>query len=293
MAEKVKITYRNTNGDELIMGRFAPFYILGYNGFGMPDNTIDTQELYGMSGARKITSSLNVRDIELVLLIKADNFEELKDLKRSVLKVLNPAFAGTLIYQVLDKTYEIDVEIVQGFDAQEQTSLSEKSAIQFKALDPFWRDLSDYENLVPLNEVKPLFKFPLQITPDFKFAEMNPGEIVTIRNDGDANVGAVFTLKFTKKVVNPRVFDIRKQTFFGFKKTFYAGDTVTFSTVRNKKRVTFKAKDGQNVNAMGMRMQGSTFITLNIGETYLQIQADEGIDGVLGTLDYSPLVLGV
>lgn len=293
MAEKVKITYRNTNGDELIMGRFAPFYILNYSGFGMPDNRIDTQELYGMSGARKTNSSLDVRDIELIMMIKADTFDELKEIKRSVLKTLNPALAGTLTYQVLDKTYEIDVEIVKGFDTQSQTSLMEKSSVQFKALDPFWRDRSEYENLVPLNEIKPLFKFPLQITPEFRFAEMKPGEIVTIRNDGDANVGAVFTLRFTKKVINPRVFDIRKQTYFGFKKTFQEGDVVTFSTVRNKKSVTFKAKGGKEVNAMGMRMQGSTFITLNIGETYLQVQADEGIDGILCTLDYSPLVLGV
>lgn len=293
MAEKVKITYQNTNGDKLIMGRFAPFWILSKGGFGMPDNRIDTQQLYGMSGARKTNSSLDIRDIELILMIKGETFEELQELKRSVLKALNPALAGTITYQILDKTYEIDVEILKGFDTQSQTSLVEKSAIQFQALDPFWRDRSEYENLVPLNEVKPLFKFPLQITPEFRFAEMKPGEIVTIRNDGDANVGAVFTLRFTKKVVNPRIFDIRKQAYFGFKKTFQAGDEVKFSTVRNKKSVTFKPKGGKEINAMGMRMQGSTFITLNIGDTYLQVQADEGIDGVLGTLDYSPLVLGV
>lgn len=293
MAEKVKITYRNTNGDELIMGRFAPFYILGYSGFGMPDNTIDTQELYGMAGARKITSSVNVRDLELIMLIKSESFEELKQIKREVLRVLNPAFAGTLTYQVLDKVYEIDVEIVKGFDTQTQTSLAEKSAVQFKALDPFWRDVSDYKNLVPLNEVRPLFRFPLQITPEYKFAEMKPGEIITINNSGDADVGAVFTLRFTKQVVNPRVFDIRKQAFFGFSKTFQAGDQVQFSTVRGKKSVTFTPSGGTPVNAMSMRMQGSSFITLNIGQTFLQVQADEGIDGVLGTLDYNPLVLGV
>lgn len=292
--EKVRVTYKNTDGEELVMGRFAPFYMLSFSGFGTPETTITTQNLFGVDGAQKVARQISVREMEIILLIKGESFDELQDLKQRVIKVLNPALSGTIIYEVLDKIFEIDVEIIKGVDEGENnTSLTQKGSLQFKALDPYWRDRSEYNKLIPLSQVENKFKFPLQITEDYKFAEMKPGEIITIDNTGDAAVGAIFTLNFTKSVKNPRIYNVRTQEYFGFNHVFGAGDVVTINTIRNQKQVLYKENGEDAINAMSMRTPGSSFLILNKGQTYLQIQADAGLEGIIANLDYSPLVLGV
>ena len=291
---KVRITYRNTNGVGIVMGKFPPFWALSFSGFGSPENTVNTQSLFGVDGAQKTSSALNVRDMEVIMLIKAESFDDLQDLKRKAMRALNPAYAGTLIYEVLDKTYEIDVEVVKGIDeAETNTSTSQKATLQFKALDPYWHDKSEYNKLVPLSQVNNLFKFPLSITDTFKFAEMKPGEIITIENAGDAAVGGIFTMKFLAGVQNPRIFNVETQEYFGFTHTFAAGDVVTFNTVRNQKKVTYTPFGGEEQNAMSMRTVGSTFLSMSVGTNYLQVQADGGLENIVASLDYSPLVLGV
>lgn len=291
---EVTVTYKNTNGKELVLGRFAPFFMLSFSGFGTPENNVVSQNLFGIDGAQKIAQQLNVRDMEVIMRIMARNFDDLQHLKRTAISVLNPSLAGTIIYTTPNGKYEIDVEVIKGIDeAEDNTATTQKASLQFRALDPYWRDRSFYNNLIPLSHVRNLFKFPVNIVEKFKFAEMIPGEIITIENEGDAQVGAVFTMSFTKVVENPKIYNIRTQEYFGFNKTFNAGDKVTINTIRNQKRVLFKPNGGEEVNAMSMRMQGSTFLVLNQGNTYLQIQATSGLEGIIANLDYSPLVLGV
>jgi hypothetical protein len=291
---KVRITYRNTDGQGIVITKQAPFKGMTISGFGTPDNTVSSQSLFGVDGAQLTSSTLNVRDIEVVMLIMAQSFEELQDLKRTVIRIMNPKLAGTLIYEVLDKTYEIDVIPLGGVDEGDaNTSLTQKSVLQFRALDPYWRDRSEYNKLVSLSQVENMFKFPLSITSAFKFAQMKPGELVTIENTGDAAVGGIFTMQFIAPVTNPRIYEVESQNYFGFNATFNAGDVIVFNTIRNEKKVTYTPVDGVAENGMGLRMPGSTFLQLDQGVTNFQVQADEGVEGIVASLDYSPLVLGV
>lgn len=295
MKHKVEIIYKNIDGDTLTFGNFAPYYCLSYSGFGNAENDIQSQELWGYDGAQRLSSRVNIRDIEIINLIKADSFEELQELKRKAIHVLNPKKSGTLIYKVLNNTYEIDVEVIKGIDnGAEQTSLTLKSALQFKALDPYWRDVSFYNRLIPLNEVVNLFKFPLNITNNFKFAEMIPSKITEIVNNGDAVVGGVFTLRFTKDVTEPKILEVKTQKYFAFNRSFKAGDVVTINTLRGNKSVTFKEQGKEEVNAMTMRQPGSSFLQLDNSDiNYFKLQAKKGVDGIIANLKFVPLVLGV
>ena len=51
--------------------------------------------------------------------------------------------------------------------------------------------------------------------------------------------------------------------------------------------------NGTEVNAMSERLENSTFLFLEKGANYLQVQADSGVDGVIVNLTFTPLVMGV
>ena len=46
----VEISYKNTLDQEIKMDRFGPFYLTSYEGFGSPENEINSQKIFGKSG---------------------------------------------------------------------------------------------------------------------------------------------------------------------------------------------------------------------------------------------------
>lgn len=64
------------------------------------------------------------------------------------------------------------------------------------------------------------------------FGRFESGNIEKIVNNGDVQVGAVFHMKCVTTVTDPQIYDVTKQTFFGFKGTFEPGTRFELSTVR-------------------------------------------------------------
>lgn len=295
MGRLVKFKYTNTNGDSIVISHVAPFVYKSISGLGQAENELSSIKQYGVDGATKTTSSLAVRDMEIEMMIAADNFADLQDLKRNAIHVLNPKVAGTLTYTVAGKSYEIDVELIKGIDEGDaNTALTQSTVLQFQALDPYWRDVSYYDRLVSLSTADNRFKFPLQITDAYIFSTVLTGQIVQVENAGDAVVGGEFTFTFTRTVVNPRIYNIKTTEFMEFNRTFVAGEKLVVVTTRNKKKMTLYDIDGEEVNAMQFRVVGSTFLQLDNTQTnYLQAQAQSGIEGMFVTLKFVPLKLGV
>ena len=284
MNKDLKITYTNANGKSIILGAFAPFRLMNYSGFGLPENEITSEKVYGMDGELKIHSSLSYRDLQTDVLIQGKDFEEKQKYKRNLMAVLNPKLLGTLRIDILEKAYEIDVEIIKGFDPQ-----YEKGAVQYRALDPFWRDISLLDYTVQLGEMTNLFEFPLNITDKFEFATITSGKEVEITNTGDVPIGLILNITCTAEVVNPKFLNLYTQEFFAFNHTFTAGDTIFVNTNHGKKQVLINGENG-----FFMRKLGSTFIQLdNLQTNYFILQADDGVENMLATMKYSPLLTGV
>ena len=44
---------------------------------------------------------------------------------------------------------------------------------------------------------------------------------------------------------------------------------------------------------MSERTVGSTFLQMDLGDNYIQIQATSGVEGCLGELEFTPKIMGV
>ncbi|WP_251421093.1 MULTISPECIES: phage tail domain-containing protein [Lactococcus] len=293
----IEVFYRNVLGEELRMDRFGPIYLKSYEGFGTPENEVYSQKTFGKRGQRKTgSSSLSYRDMSIKLAIKEPSFEALQEHERQVMRILNPELAGTILFRDNTGFYSIDVEVLKGYEADESNSASTATAtLEFRALDPEWRDEDVANKAIPLSLYKNKLKFPLAIKPGFAFATLVPGEIVEIKNRGDFAVGFELDIRFSGLVTNPRVYNVITQEFFGWDGEFSSGSNLYLSTIYGKKETWYKSEDGAlSTNAMKIRAVGSSFFELdNINTNHLVMQADSNVEHAISKISFTPLIIGV
>ena len=290
-----KLVYTNTNGESLVFSNAKPFILSTKDGFSSVENIITSQKNFGQDGETFVSHNLATRNISFGGTIVAQDKGTLLSHRRSLVRVFNPKLAGTLYYENDNGSYEIDVipefaPVIGENDLQGFRNMKPYN-VTLKALDPYWSDTSLTDGFTPLSTVEPLFRCPLNITTNYVFATAKSGEIIKVSNDGDIAVGGVFRLKIAVTVVNPRIYNIYTQEFFGFTGTYTSGTLLEISTVRGNKYVRKFTTVWEN--AMPERTVGSTFLQMDLGDNYLQIQATSGVEGCLGELEFTPKIMGV
>lgn len=291
-----KVTYTNTENEKIILTTEKPFILSEKEGFASVDNIIESSKIYNQDGEIFVSQSLAVRNIGMSGMLMADDKDQLSDYRLKMISVFNPKIAGSIIYENGNGKYSIDVipEFPPTFKENELIGIQNVKpySLTLKALDPYWRDTSIYDSLIPLSKVENKFRFPLIISDEFVFASMISGEIISVNNHGSVEVGSVFRMKIKGDVTNPRIYNVLTQEYFGFNGTYANGTEFVISTLRGKKKVE-KTIDGITTNAMSERMSGSSFLQLKKGENHFQLQADNDVNLVIGELNFTPLVLGV
>lgn len=270
-------------------------------GLEAPENVVLAEEVFGEDGAKVVGIRLSTRKplLEGTLIGKTE--EEIYQLRRDMIQKIDLKQTGKLTLKVYDKEYETDVLPIQApsFKLYEDNpyKIDEWNlfSLQFEAFDSYFRDVSFYNSLVPLATLNPTLIFPMVFVQGEKhtFGRFESGNIEKIVNNGDVQVGAVFHMKCVTTVTDPQIYDVTKQTFFGFKGTFEPGTRFELSTVRGKLYAK-KIVNGVETNAVPERMEGSSFFRLSKGDNYLQLKAaNNSQNGITCEMQFTPLVSGV
>ena len=291
-----KMIYTNTNGEQVVLSSEPPFLYSTKEGFETPENEIGYEKNFGFDGGSHIHSRIDVREITITGSILGKSKKELAQYRREFIRVLNPKLAGTLRYINEWGTYDIDVipQLAPIFSEGTFYTAGPRVAYKFilKALDPYWTDKSEIDAEIPMARVKPMMEFPLNITENFEFARLIAGDVIEIQNNGDVATGAVFTINVNGPLVNPRLYNVRTQEFFKLNGTFITGTQLRISTLRGKKKVEQNDGDGW-YNIMTKRNVESTFLQIDTGINYLQLQADSGVEYTTSYIRFEPKILGV
>lgn len=291
-----EIIYTNTDGEQVRLGSRKPYLLTDFEGFDSPDNIIYSSENYNLDGEEYRTQRLDVRNITLNGQVIGEDRKTHLFYRRELIKVFNPKIAGTLRYENDIGVYEIDVipEFPPTINANDLKGQPRTKPYQIvlKALDPYWTDKSEIDAEIPMAREENLFEFPLEITNDFEFSRLIAGDVIEIQNNGDVAVGAVFTINVNGILVNPRLYNVITQEYFALNGTFTTGTKLRISTVRGKKRVEQDDGDGW-YNIMTKRKVESTFLQIDRGINYLQLQADSGVEFTTSYIRFEPKILGV
>lgn len=291
----MQIVYKNNNGGQVTMGLRPPFLVTSKKGFGGVENEVTTQKQYGLDGSSLINQQLSERDLEIDFEVIASDKADLEDKKEQISSIFNSKIAGLLTYQKDNgKVYQIDVLVTQppNFD-ESSVNLTQSFKVTFLSLDSYWVDKNQDNKLIPLSSMKKNLTFPLRITKGFTFSDISSNTIQSIENKGDVEVGMTITLSFKADVVNPKLLNIDTGEFFRLEATYSQGTVITIVTLRGSKEVTGVLADGTEFNALEDWDEDSVFLQLAQGINFLQLQADNGAENMLGSIKFSPKVVGV
>lgn len=291
----MQIVYKNIEGEQVTFGQQPPFLVKSKKGFGAVENIITKQQQYGLDGSILINQQLDDRTLEIEGEFIAADLADLENKRTQLASLHNPKLSGTLTYfSDSGKVYQIDVIVEQPPVMDESSNnLTQKYSVRFISLDSYWVDKNQGDKLISLSTLKKNLTFPLRINSNFTFAIRSVNSIQTILNNGDVAIGMVITLHFNGEVTNPKILDVTTGEYFRLDKKYTLGEKLTIITLKGQKEVILTLDDGTEENDIEFWDEDSVFLLLRKGNNFLQLQADDGVENMVGTIKISPKVLGV
>ena len=164
------------------------------------------------------------------------------------------------------------------------------------AANPLFKDTNTTN--VPIAGMLGMFHFPMMLSaidngmPTVMMGLRQPSLIVNISNTGSVQTGMNIVFEATGTVVNPSLINIYTQEQFKINKTLVAGEIVVVSTTIGEKKIV-GTLNGVSSNYFKYRDLRSSWLQLDTGDNAFKYDADNGIDSLNCTIEYSNKYLEV
>lgn len=281
------------------------YFFIKLDGLGEVEADRQTMDS-NRDGTIFIESTLAERDIQIELIMIADEFKSMEELRREMSKMLNPK-SGTLElrYKEDERSYRIDVQSAHVPTFKTDGYLSKKAqrvTLDLIASDPFWYAVEDeihyLSNWEPNLEWE--LEFPMTGASELgiELERFNGDQLVTLVNDGDEATGMELYLTASGDVKNPEIIRVMADGTMTQKMklltTIHAGDLIRITTSVGNKRIE-KWNDTQQFweNIFNTLSLDSQFIQLDIGENYLRYQTESHADQLEIKVHYRLRYVGV
>lgn len=278
---KVK-TSRNTVLDFTNSNKFCLYDIDGLNPVTA---TINTTKFATSDGAMFNSARIGTRNIVLYVKIYPE-IEQNRLLLYSFFKIKS----DVTLYFRHDSLSVYITGKVESFEL-DHFSNSQVAQISILCADPYFRAAET--QTVEFSNVIALFEFPFMNPPvglEFSRIEKVKTKII---NAGEMPTGVTIQLYAkTSEVLNPVVYNLTNNTFFGLNFDMNQGDLITITTHFNNKKVTL-LRDGVETNILYAVQEGSTWLELESGENEISYSCDEGENNLTVSVEYTALFEGI
>lgn len=245
----------------------------------------------GQHGDYYTGTSLQSRTVPVVGYISAP-FNKLKDIKRRLIKIINP----THEFKIINNGY-----MIKGYPtstlkfSHEQTESYgglHKFLIDFYCPNPFWSNENDTK--ASISYWKGNFKFPLTMGKE-KGSVMgykSPSLIVNVQNNGDVETGMRIEFKALGLLNNPSLFNINTREYIKINKEMQSGEKIIIDTNYGQKRIKsiFNDVSTDILNKLDLT---STFLQLATGDNLFRYDADKNLNNLQVNIYYNEKYLGV
>jgi phage-related protein len=255
-----KISWIDTNGTEY------PLTVLkGMNGRFMPPMSFNEEEVPFQAGSLLRNVKVKARDVDIPVVLKADNEVELRKMVRECLRRFNPLYGDGKIRVVAadGSQRELSCRYSSGFEGNESKDskgdIWQTLVLVFRAFDPFWYDSSTIVQTFKINESPGTFfpVFPLALASSTVFAS------VAINNEGDVDTWPEWEINGPCQGVVLR--NLSTGEVLGLDVTLELGESITIDTKPFRKLVV--KNDSTNL-----------FYTMSSDSSLWALQ--EGINGI-------------
>lgn len=239
-----KLYWIDANGTEIPFDSPNIKVLTGMQGRFMPPVDFTEEQIAFQHGTKLRQVSVQARDIDIPLLIKADNEIELRRLVRSIMRSFNPLKAdGRIRVLSPDGTQrELFCRYSQGMEGQEDMDVKGKRwqtvVLAFRAFDPFWYDAITNVETFTTGQPATFFPFlPLRLASSSVFTD------TTIDNTGDVETYPEWIIKGPGENIVLRNLTTGEVT--NISHTLGLGESITVNTKPFQKTVT--KNDGTNL----------------------------------------------
>lgn len=291
-----KLTYRNSRGESLELGTESVYFCnvsKDVGGISGVTNIIYSTNSMGQHGDTFIGQRIEARDVDILGHINTRDKAQALQLRRQMLKILNPELGGTLIYEYSGLKRAIDCRVF-GEPKIERKSVLYEFAFQLECLNPFWRE--ETETKEEIASWVPAWHFPCVIEKDNSqsmiYGYREESVIVDCYNEGDVSTGMRIMFTAIGTVTNPVLLNMSTGEFIRINTTMLTGDVIEINTRYGSKGVKL-IRNSVETNYFRFIDVDSTFMQLEIGDNIFKYDATAGVNSLEVAIFYSKEFLGV
>lgn len=294
LIKELKIT--NSRDDSIIFGRH--FYLSDDFDLSNLSATINYSESTA-DGSSYQNTKLDNREFDISFFIKHEVKEYwwIEEKRNEAYKVFNPKCNPFRIdfTTISGEKYYINANL-QGSPTfamtEEESNLYwQDGLLQFSANDPFIykKDAISVDVATWIGS----FEFPLEIPEDgIEMGYRSPSLIVNVLNDGQETTGMMIRFRALGTLTNPSLFNVNTREELKINITMQGGDIIEISTYSRRKTIKL-IRNGVETNIFDNLDLSSKFLQLDVGDNLFRYNADNGLDNLEVSINFTPRLLGV
>ena len=284
-----KLTYTNSRGESIAMGRKTNYFVTNIDGFSNVINIINSIKSPNQDGATEVNSTLDSRH----LTIEGEFLQAERQRGRNkLIQTFNPKLSGYLKYENQGVIKQIACRPESVPIISTSTLATVPFIINLFAANPYWQDVT--ESKTEISTETGNFEFPLEIPPEgLELSIRTISFITNIYNQGDVDTPIKVKLKAVGTVINPIIENLDTGEFIRIKRTLAEGETLEINTAFGNKRVEVIQPNGSRENVFHYIDYKSTFFSLEGGDNTIKYDAEVGENNLDVSIYYTPNYLGV
>lgn len=294
--EYEKLTYTNERGESIELSTESVYHCnvsKDVDGIAGVTNVVYSTNSMGQHGDTYVGQRIEARDIDIVGHINTRDKQQAYELRRQMLKVLNPELGGSLAYEFGGFKRVINCRL-HGEPKVERKSVLQQFTIPLDCLNPFWRE--EDEEKEDIASWVAAWEFPCEIEKDNQksmiYGYRAESVIVDCYNEGDVSTGMRVRFMALGTVVNPIILNVDTEEFIKLNVTMQTGDTIEVNTKYGSKGAAL-IRDGEKTDYFRYVDVDSTFMQLAIGDNNFRYDAEGGVNLLEVSIFYHKEYLGV
>ncbi len=278
-----KIICENSYGYKLEFAYSFPFFLSDYKGIHEYSGSVATVKSAFGIGVSYIGTSVNKRNITLVIAIKDDDKMQIR--KNQLYNIFPLQNKGTLYYHEGEIVRKINY-YVESVDFSRNANVIYYS-ISLICPSPYFEDSE--ETIATLKNWDKLIEFPIEIEDEvgIEFGSKNESTTIEIDNNSHIDFGLTITLQASSKVVNPSIKNLSSNEILKLNYTMEAGDTIIISTYNNEKNITLISANDEEKNITNSLVFGTKFLQAKNGSNRFVVDAESGVGNLELQIAYS------
>ena len=272
-----KLKYISATDQEIELNNKAPYILLTIDGAGQAGIDTQTQKAAYQDGETYVDSLLDYRNINIDIIIKAEDEQELFNKRKELQKIFNPKNGpGKLIYTRAGEEKQVRAIVDDGPDfpsGENNRGITfQRSSITLLCPSPFWEDIK--ETGEPLGFIEGGLTFPLMLNPDVQEHTLfgRRGFTALLENKGD--VPAPVEIVFSGPAENTKIINKTTGEFIKINQTIGENEKLHINTAFGNKRAEIEDENGEMTNAFHYLDLESTFWELKVGVNDVDFESD-------------------